>query len=90
MTDQARKIVLVVGKGGVIEARPVSVGARVGTLRTVRSGLTPADFVVIDGVQMAQPGAKVNVRQAKLADAAPTPAPLPDLAPPPSQATLAN
>ena len=89
MTDQARKIVLVV-KGGVVEARPVSVGARVGTLRTIRSGLTPADVVVIDGVQMAQPGAKVNVRQAKLADAAPAPAPLPDLAPPPSQATLAN
>ncbi|QAY76555.1 efflux RND transporter periplasmic adaptor subunit [Sphingosinicella sp. BN140058] len=90
MTDQARKIVLVVGKGNVVEARPVTVGARVGTLRAIRSGLRPDDVVVIDGVQMAQPGAKVNVRAVRIADAAPAPAPQPDLAPPPSQATLAN
>jgi RND family efflux transporter MFP subunit len=90
LTDQARKIVLVVGKGGAVEARPVTLGARIGSLRTIRSGLKPDDMVVVEGVQMAQPGAKVNVRPARIADAAPAAAPQPDLAPPPSQATLAN
>jgi RND family efflux transporter MFP subunit len=83
LTDQARKIVLVVAKGGAVEARPVTLGARIGSLRTIRSGL-------VEGVQMAQPGTKVNVRPARIADAAPAALPQPDLAPPPSQATLAN
>jgi RND family efflux transporter MFP subunit len=87
-TDQARKIVLVVGKDGTVAARPVSVGALVDGLRVVRSGLTPADRVVISGTQLAAPGAKVQVRAGKV-----TPQQIVDApaigTPPPDQATFA-
>lgn len=94
LTDQARRIVLVVGRDGTVEARPVEVGARIGTLRSIRSGLRPTDRVVVEGVQMAQPGSKVQVRATRIAAPAQQSqaqaAPTPDLAPAASQATLAN
>jgi RND family efflux transporter MFP subunit len=87
-TDQARKIVLVVGKDGTVAAKPVAVGALVDGLRVIRSGLTPADRVVISGTQLAAPGAKVQVRAGKVTPeriaAAPTIG-----TPPPYQATFA-
>jgi RND family efflux transporter MFP subunit len=58
-TDQARKIVLTVDKQNQVTAKPVELGAVINGLRVVRSGLTPADRVIITGVQMAAPGAKV-------------------------------
>ncbi|HEU4968373.1 efflux RND transporter periplasmic adaptor subunit [Sphingomonas sp.] len=87
-TDQARKIVLVVGKDGTVAAKPVAVGALVDGLRVIRSGLTPADHVVISGTQLAAPGAKVQVRAGKV-----TPQQIADApaigTPPPDQATFA-
>jgi RND family efflux transporter MFP subunit len=61
-TDQARKIVLVVGKDGTVAAKPVETGPLVAGLRVVRSGLGKADRVVVQGVQFAMPGTKVNTR----------------------------
>lgn len=61
-TDQARKIVLVVGKDGSVTPRPVEVGPVLDGLRVIRSGLGTTDRVVISGGQLAMPGAKVNVR----------------------------
>lgn len=91
LTDQARKIVLVVGADGVVAARPVEVGARIGILRSIRSGLRPNDRVIVEGVQMAQPGSQVNVRATRIAAATPaTAAPATTRAPAASQATLAN
>jgi RND family efflux transporter MFP subunit len=58
--DQARKIVLVVERNGIVAVRPVELGARVGTLRSIRAGLRPTDRVIVQGVQYAQPGARVN------------------------------
>jgi RND family efflux transporter MFP subunit len=75
-TDQARKIVLVVGKDDTVAAKPVETGPLVGGLRVIRSGITPADRVVVQGVQFAMPGTKVKPRltQVRLAEggAAPT------------------
>ena len=91
-TDQARKVVFVVGKDGTVAAKPVTPGPLVGGLRTIRAGLTPADRVVIQGVQFAMPGAKVTPRAGRIdapkaAAAAPiTPVDVPAAA----QATLAN
>ena len=70
-TDQARKIVLVVGKGDIVAAKPVETGPLVGNLRVIRSGITAADRVVVQGVQFALPGAKVNPRltQVRVAEA---------------------
>jgi RND family efflux transporter MFP subunit len=65
-TDQARKIVLVVEANGNVAVRPVELGARIGTLRSIRSGLRPNDRVIVEGVQFAQPGAHVNVRTTRI------------------------
>ena len=89
-TDQARKIVLVVGRDGTVAAKPVVTGPLVGDLRVIRTGLTSADRVVIQGVQFAMPGAKVKPRVTQIhsAEAAAAKAPPPDT-PSASQATLA-
>jgi RND family efflux transporter MFP subunit len=88
--DQARKIVLVVGKDDTVAAKPVETGPLVGGLRVVRSGITKADRVIVQGVQFAMPGAKVNPRvtQIKPTEAAAPKAPPPST-PSASQATLA-
>jgi hypothetical protein len=89
-TDQARKIVLTVGKDGTVAAKPVETGPLVGDLRVIRSGLTRADRVVVQGVQFAMPGAKVTTRvtQVRVADGAAARA-APPSSPSASQATLA-
>jgi RND family efflux transporter MFP subunit len=89
-TDQARKIVLVVGKDDMVAARPVETGPLVGDLRVIRSGLTAADRVVVEGVQFAMPGSKVRPRvtHVRLAEGAPVEAEEPS-PPSASQATLA-
>jgi RND family efflux transporter MFP subunit len=90
-TDQARKIVLVVTKDGTVAAKPVETGPLVGDLRVIRTGLTRADRVVVQGVQFAMPGSKVNPRvtQVHLSQAAAVNAAQPS-APSASQATLAG
>ena len=61
VSDQARKIVFVVGNDNVVQARPVTLGPLVDDLRVVRGGLKPEDKVVLDGLAnpMVRPGAKV-------------------------------
>lgn len=61
ISDQAGKIVFVVGDDGVVQVRPVVLGPIVDGLRVVRSGLKPTDKVVLDGLAnpMVRPGAKV-------------------------------
>lgn len=61
ISDQARKIVFVVGPGDVVQAKPVMLGTLVDGLRVIRSGLAPTDKVVLDGLAnpMVRPGAKV-------------------------------
>jgi RND family efflux transporter MFP subunit len=89
-TDQARKIVLVVGKDDTVAAKPVETGPLVGNLRVIRSGLTRADRVIVQGVQFAMPGAKVKPRvtQIRPAEAVASKTP-PAATPSASQATLA-
>jgi len=89
-TDQARKIVLVVGKDDTVAAKPVETGPLVGGLRAIRSGITRNDRVIVQGVQFAMPGAKVKPRvtQIKPSDGAAPKAPPPS-SPSASQATLA-
>ncbi|HYI07229.1 MAG TPA: efflux RND transporter periplasmic adaptor subunit, partial [Reyranella sp.] len=61
ISDQARKIVFVVGNDNVVQARPVTLGPLIDDLRVVRDGLKPEDKVVLDGLAnpMVRPGAKV-------------------------------
>lgn len=61
VSDQARKIVFVVGVDNVIKPAIVSLGPIVDGLRVIRDGLKPSDRIVIDGLAnpMVRPGVKV-------------------------------
>lgn len=59
-TDQALKAVLVVGADNSVSSKPVTLGPVVDGLRVIRSGLAPNDRVVIEGMQGAAPGSKVD------------------------------
>ncbi|WP_366004330.1 efflux RND transporter periplasmic adaptor subunit [Sphingomonas sp.] len=88
-TDQARKIVLVVGKDDTVAAKPVEPGPLVGNLRAIRSGLAKTDRVIVQGVQFAMPGAKVQPRVTQIKyDASAVKGPPPST-PSASQATFA-
>lgn len=87
VTDQARKIVYVVGKDGTVAVRPVQVGALADGLRVIRSGLQPSERVVITGTQFAQAGAKVKPVAGEITPVQATAAP-PSSGPVASQATL--
>ncbi len=65
-TDQARKVVYVVAADGTVSAREVTPGPRIGSLRSIRTGLTASDKVVIQGLQMIQPGSKVTARTTRI------------------------
>ena len=90
-SDQARKVVFVVGQDGTVAARPVESGALVGGLRSIRSGLAERDRVVIQGIQFAMPGAKVNARAGRITLTPPSGPPIASVkVPAAAQATLAN
>lgn len=90
MSDQARKIVMVVGRDGVVAARPVVPGPLVGSLRVIRSGLSAGDQVVVSNFMAAMPGAKAQVRAGRITLDAP-PADTPAIAEPTAaQATLGH
>ncbi len=59
-TDQDRKYVLVVNDANVVEYRPVKLGPAHDGLRAVAEGLTGDEWVVVNGIQRARPGAAVT------------------------------
>jgi RND family efflux transporter MFP subunit len=90
-SDQARKVVLTVGKDDVVTAKPVEPGPLVQGLRVIRSGLLPGDRVVISNFAEAVAGSKVDSRRGQIAfargDAARPPSPGEPVA---AQATIAE
>jgi len=58
-TNQLGSYLLVLGKDDTVEQKQVKTGQREGALRVIESGLDPADWVVIQGIQQAIPGGKV-------------------------------
>jgi RND family efflux transporter MFP subunit len=79
VTDQTRRIVLVVRPDRRVESREVKPGALIEGMRVV-SGVQPGEHIVVDGMQRAQPGATVTPQLAALDEhgmplAAPAPAP---------------
>jgi multidrug efflux system membrane fusion protein len=61
VSDQAKKIVFLVGDDNVVKPAPVTLGPIVDGLRAVKSGLRAEDQIVIDGLAnpAVRPGAKV-------------------------------
>ena len=60
-SDQGQKLVLVVNKYDMVEARPIQVGRQHGAMVAVTEGLTTQDRVIVTGLVMARPGIKVEI-----------------------------
>jgi RND family efflux transporter MFP subunit len=73
-TDQRGDYLLVVDDKNVVEYRPVQLGIHVDQMRVIESGINLDDWVIVNGLQRARPGAQVTPEQAKpLSDAAAKP-----------------
>ncbi|HEX3997394.1 MAG TPA: efflux RND transporter periplasmic adaptor subunit [Pirellulales bacterium] len=69
-TDQQGKYLLLVRSDHVVEHRAVKTGALVdGDMRIIDSGLKPGEQVIVEGLQFARPGSKVNPVSQAEADA---------------------
>ncbi len=73
--DQNGRYLLVVNDQDVVHQRPVKVGAGVNGLRVVEDGLQADDWVVVNNLQRARPGAKVTPVKQEAAPAAATATP---------------
>jgi len=71
-SEQARKYVLVVDDGGVVQQKYVIPGQLDDGLRVVKDGLLATDRVIVNGLMHARPGIKVKAQEQ---GAAPEPAP---------------
>jgi multidrug efflux system membrane fusion protein len=68
-TSQEGSYVLVVGSDNVVQRKIVKTGQKQGQLVIIDSGLDPGDWVVIEGIQQAFPGAKVEPQRSELKSA---------------------
>lgn len=66
IADQSGRAVLTVAPDGTVAPRPVQLGPLVEGLRVVRTGLDPADRVIIGGLHRARPGARVTAEQGRI------------------------
>jgi len=57
---QGMQTVLVVGADDMVALRTIQPGESVGDLLIIRDGLKPGERVIVDGIQKARPGSKVN------------------------------
>jgi RND family efflux transporter MFP subunit len=61
-SDQGYKYVYVVNAEGIATKRDITTGRAHGPLRAVLKGLTPEDRVIVNGLMMLRPGAKVVIQ----------------------------
>ena len=71
--DQAGRYLLVVNDQNVVEQRSVKVGALIEGMRVIEEGLKGDEWVVVDGIQRARPGAKITPVQQQAAAPASAP-----------------
>lgn len=69
-TDQSGRYLLVVNKDNTVEQRSVEIGAQEGVLRVIEKGLEPDSRVIVNGIQRAIPGQKVDPQAAAATPAA--------------------
>jgi multidrug efflux pump subunit AcrA (membrane-fusion protein) len=62
-SDQSGRYLLTVNSENVVEKKPIRMGQLVDGLRVIEEGLQPDDRVVVNGLQRARPGAKVDPEQ---------------------------
>jgi RND family efflux transporter MFP subunit len=61
-SDQGYKFAFVANAEDKVETRSIKIGRAHGPLRAVASGLTPDDRVIVNGLMLLRPGAKVVVQ----------------------------
>ena len=61
-TDQAGNYLLMVGPDDVVQRRSVTSGTREGAMRVITQGVQAGEQFIVQGLQMARPGAKVQVK----------------------------
>lgn len=66
-SDQSGRYVLIVDDANVVEKRNVETGQLIDGLRVVESGLTGDEWVVVNGLQRARPGATVAPGKTEMA-----------------------
>ena len=66
ISDQARRIVLVVDAEGTVSAKVVTPGPLYRGMRVVREGLESDDLVIVAGLQRARAGATVTPQEVTL------------------------
>ena len=66
ITDQNNQIVYVVSADGQVTRKIVQVGPLMDGLRVIRGGLNDNDRVVIEGMQRARPGQKVDAKAGRI------------------------
>jgi multidrug efflux system membrane fusion protein len=64
--DLGKKFVLVLKPDNTLDYRPVTLGARIDGLRVVDEGLQPSDVIVVNGLQHAAAGAKVQTTRVSM------------------------
>ncbi|WP_235924461.1 efflux RND transporter periplasmic adaptor subunit [Roseomonas harenae] len=67
--DQAARVVMTVAADGTVVAKPVALGPVVDGLRVVRGGLSAEDQVIVAGLHLARPGARVTAEMKPIAPA---------------------
>ena len=70
LPDQSQHLVMTVSADGTVTTKQVEIGDIRGGLRVIRSGLTPNDEVIIDGIPYARPGSKVTPQDGEIRYAA--------------------
>jgi RND family efflux transporter MFP subunit len=70
-TDQRGDYLLVVNDKNVVEYRSVKLGINIGPLRVIEDGITAKDWVIINGLQRARPGATVDPERSKMVEPPP-------------------
>ena len=66
-SDQVGKYLLVVNAENVVERRDVELGTKLEGMVVVKEGLLASESVIVNGIQRARPGAKVEPQQIELA-----------------------
>jgi RND family efflux transporter MFP subunit len=63
--DQGGEFLLLINKENIVEKRPVTTGQTIDGYKVIKTGIHPDDRVIINGLQKARPGGKVNPQDAK-------------------------
>src|SRR5262249_33127582 len=61
--DQNRRFVLDINAEDIVDMHTVKLGALFGDLRAIESGIKLQDRIIVNGLQRARPGTKVNATE---------------------------